>query len=207
MGIAARKAKEKEDLKKAILDAARELFLEHGYDHTSMRMIAQRIAYSPTTIYLYFKDKDAIFHALHVEAFQLLGARFAPLAHVADPMERLVAMGKVYLEFAQENPGLYDLMFIMKAPMQCVEEGHELWEEGDQVFQVLVATVAEAMKKKLMAKSDVEVTSFLIWSTVHGMSALFVRDRCFKVISEAKQESLLDDALAQFTNWLRSLKP
>ena len=101
MGITARKAKEKEDLKRAILDAARELFLEQGYDRTSMRMIAQRIAYSPTTIYIYFKDKDAIFHALHTEAFQLLGGRMAPLAHVAEgkstgtPMTRQLRIRKV----------------------------------------------------------------------------------------------------------------
>lgn len=207
MGIAARKAKEKEDLKKAILDAARELFLEQGYDRTSMRMIAQRIAYSPTTIYLYFKDKDAIFHALHREAFQVLGSRMAPLAHVSDPMERLTAMGKVYLEFAQENPGLYDLMFIMKAPLQALEEQHHLWEEGDRVFQVLKVTVEEAMKKKLLRKSDPEITSFLIWSTVHGMAALLVRDRCFKVIDEAKHDTLVSDSLAIFTNWLKALKP
>lgn len=207
MGIAARKAKEKEDLKKAILDAARELFLEQGYDRTSMRMIAQRIAYSPTTIYIYFKDKDAIFHALHVEAFQLLGGRMAPLAHVADPMERLTAMGRVYLEFAEQNPGLYDLMFIMKAPVQALEEKHHLWEEGDRVFQVLKATVEEAMKKKLLRKSDVEITSFLIWSTVHGMAALLVRDRCFKVIDEAKHDTLVADSLTIFTNWLKALRP
>lgn len=207
MGIAARKAKEKEDLKKAILDAARELFIEQGYDRTSMRMIAQRIAYSPTTIYIYFKDKDAIFHALHVEAFQVLGSRMAPLAHVADPMERLTAMGRVYLEFAGQHPGLYDLMFIMKAPVQALEEKHHLWEEGDRVFQVLKATVEEAMKKKLLRKSDVEVTSFLIWSTVHGMAALQVRDRCFKVIDEARHATLIDDSLAIFTSWLKSLRP
>ncbi len=207
MGIAARKAKEKEDLKKAILEAARELFIEQGYDRTSMRMIAQRIAYSPTTIYIYFKDKDAIFHALHTEAFQLLGGRMAPLAHVADPMERLTAMGRVYLEFAEQNPGLYDLMFIMKAPVQSLDEKQCLWEEGDSVFRVLKATVEEAMKKKLLRKSDVEVTSFLVWSTVHGMAALLVRDRCFKVIDEAKHATLIDDSLVIFTNWLKSLKP
>ena len=98
----------------------------------------------------------------------------APLAHVADPMERLTAMGRVYLEFAEQNPGLYDLMFIMKAPVQSLEEKHHLWEEGDRVFQVLKATVEEAMKKKLLRKSDVEITSFLVWSTVHGMAALLV---------------------------------
>lgn len=207
MGIAARKAKEKEDLKRAILDAARELFLEHGYDRTSMRMVAQRIAYSPTTIYLYFKDKDAIFHALHKEAFHVLGARMAPLAHVSDPLERLTAMGRVYLEFAMDNPGLYDLMFIMKAPVQALDEQHHLWEEGDRVFSVLKVTVEEAMKKKLLRKTDVEVTSFLIWSTVHGMAALHVRDRCFKVIDEAKHDTLIADSLTIFTNWLKALKP
>lgn len=207
MGIAARKAKEKEDLKRAILDAARELFTAHGYDRTSMRMIAQRIAYSPTTIYLYFKDKDAIFQALHGEAFQMLAARMAPLAHVSDPLERLTAMGKVYLEFVTDNPELYDLMFIMKAPMQALEENKELWKEGDMVFKVLQATVHEAMQKGLLRPSDPEITSFLIWSTVHGMAALQVRDRCFKVVDPAKHDTLISDSLDIFTTWLKSLKP
>ena len=206
MGIAARKAKEKEDLRRAILDAARALFLQHGYERTSMRMIAQRIAYSPTTLYLYFKDKDAIFHALHSEAFQLLGGRLAPLAHVADPMERLFAMGRVYLHFALEHPELYDLMFIMEAPMCVVDEMH-IWEEGDNVFRVLTATVGEAMKQKKFRKGDVEITSFLIWGTVHGMAALHVRDRCFKVISPEKHEHLLEDGLDLFISWLKGLKP
>lgn len=202
MGIAERKEREKEDLKRRILDTARELFLEHGYDRTSMRMIAERIEYSPTTIYLYYKDKDAIFHALHVEAFLLMGSLFAPLAKVSDPIERLNAMGRVYLEFAQQRPGLYDLMFIMKSPVK-----EQTWEEGQSTFDVLKHTVQEAMKKGLLRKADVEVTSFLIWSTVHGMAALFVRDRCFKVISESKQATLLDDALAVFTKWLSVLRP
>jgi AcrR family transcriptional regulator len=206
MGIAARKAKEKEDMRRAILDAARALFLEHDYEHTSMRTIARRIAYSPTTIYLYFKDKDAIFHALHSEAFQALGTRFAPLAHVEDPLERLLAMGRAYLQFAMENPGLYDLMFIMQAPM-CVVEKLHVWEEGDNVFRVLTATVEEAMKKKKLRKTDVEITSFLIWSTLHGMAALHVRDRCYKVIDERKHERLLENGLNLFIAWLKTLRP
>ena len=207
MGITERKERGKEDLKRRILDAAMELFLEHGYERTSMRMIAQRIAYSPTTIYIYFKDKNAIFHALHVEAFQQLGARLAPLAHVENPMERLTAMGKVYLEFAEQNPGLYDLMFIMKAPVHAVDEMHHLWEEGDRVFAVLKATVEEAMNKKLLRQSDVEVTSLLVWSTVHGMAALLVRDRCYQVIDPCKHPNLVKDSLDVFAQWLQSLKP
>ena len=57
MGIKERKLKHKEDLKQSILDAAKKLFLTDGYGATSIRKIAAEIEFSPTTIYLYYKDK------------------------------------------------------------------------------------------------------------------------------------------------------
>ena len=57
MGIKERKAREKEQLRRQILSAARELFVNEGYENVSMRKIANKIEYSPTTIYLHFKDK------------------------------------------------------------------------------------------------------------------------------------------------------
>jgi AcrR family transcriptional regulator len=67
MGIAERRSKHKENLRQAILDAAKKLFLRDGYHATSIRKIAQEIEFSPTTIYLYYKDKAEIAHALHIE--------------------------------------------------------------------------------------------------------------------------------------------
>ena len=57
MGIKERRERQKEHLREEILEAARELFLKEGVENVSMRAIAKRIEYSPTTIYLYFKDK------------------------------------------------------------------------------------------------------------------------------------------------------
>ena len=57
MGVKERRAREKEQLRQQILFAARELFVNEGYENISMRKIASKIEYSPTTIYLYFKDK------------------------------------------------------------------------------------------------------------------------------------------------------
>ena len=57
MGVKERRAREKELLRRQILSAARELFVNEGYESVSMRKIAERIEYSPTTIYLYFEDK------------------------------------------------------------------------------------------------------------------------------------------------------
>ena len=68
MGIVERKKRQRESLRHEILDASREILLAGGYAQLSMRGIAKRIEYSPTTIYLYFKYKDEILYHLCVEA-------------------------------------------------------------------------------------------------------------------------------------------
>ena len=69
MGTTERRARAKQLLRGEILDAARELFIKHGYENVSMRKIAEKIEYSPTTIYLYFHDKSEILHTLCEETF------------------------------------------------------------------------------------------------------------------------------------------
>jgi len=62
MGIAERKEKQKLEIRKLILDASMKLFIDEGYDNVTIRKIADLIEYSPTTVYLYFKDKDEIYN-------------------------------------------------------------------------------------------------------------------------------------------------
>ncbi|HTD61922.1 MAG TPA: helix-turn-helix domain-containing protein, partial [Gemmatimonadaceae bacterium] len=59
-----RREREKIAIRTKILDAARELFAEHGYDAVTMRTIAEKIEYTPTAIYYHFKDKDALIREL-----------------------------------------------------------------------------------------------------------------------------------------------
>lgn len=177
MTIANRKQREKEEMRALILDAARSIFLEKGYQQTSIRTIAERIEYSPGTIYLYFKDKDDIFHALHEEGFSRLLTAMRPLQHVSDPFERLKALGRVYLEFSQSNKDLYDLMFIMQAPINH-EKKEEDWVMGQLALGFLKNVLRECQAAGRFKGADIEYLSFMIWSTVHGMSALFCRGRC-----------------------------
>ena len=64
MGIKERREREKAEIREKILDAARDLFVSEGYEAVSMRKIADRIEYSPTAIYLHFKDKEAVMREL-----------------------------------------------------------------------------------------------------------------------------------------------
>jgi AcrR family transcriptional regulator len=193
MTISHRKERQKEELRTKILQSAKELFMEKGYDDTSIRNIAERIEYSPTTIYLYFKDKDDIFHALHSEGFTLLNQYFKPLAHVADPFERLKAISKAYVTFAMENGEFYDLMFIIRSPMKSLDKEDPNWEEGNRAFGFLQGTIMECQNKGYFKGLDPEIFAFTTWSMVHGICSLEIRNRC-SVVSELNQENLAQKA-------------
>ena len=189
MAIANRKERQKEELKAKILEAARALFIDRGFEETSIRNIAERIEYSPTTIYLYFKDKDDIFYALHREGFVLLNQYFRSLQEVADPFERLKAIQRAYVRFALENREYYDLMFISRSPMSALEDSDdEKWEEGNRAFGALTNTVQQCIEQGYFKGMDPEVLAFTCWSMVHGICALEIRGRC-KVV----REDLLND--------------
>ena len=189
MAIIQRRQREKENIRSRILEEARLLFFEKGYDNASIRNIAERIEYSVGTIYLHFKDKDSIFHALQLEGFTMLMDKMQVLESVEHPFERLKAMGTIYLDFAKKNPELYDLMFILRAPMNCLEE-HEGWLEGKKTFDFLIKIVKECQEiGQFRNHADAETLAFSIWSSVHGIAALIVRDRC-RVVSEEKRDTI-----------------
>jgi AcrR family transcriptional regulator len=205
MGVAERKIREKEELKEAILKAAKKLFLTKGYDKTSIRNIADEIEYSPGIIYHYFKDKDEVFHALHTEGFGELRKRMQILSVVADPMERLKAMGKIYIKFGLENPDMYDLMFIIEAPIDHVEKTVDTcWVEGDATFDVLRKTISQCMEKGHFEGHQVEALSFLIWSTVHGMVSLSIRKRV-QVLDQNEAENIVENSFNSFLKILDKL--
>ena len=194
MGTAERKAKEKEELKALILRAAQKLFVEKGIEQTTIRNIATAIEYSVGTVYVYFKDKNEILHELHTQGFRQLGGEMRVLFNVSDPMERLKALGRVYLQFAIENPDMYELMFSMKAPMEFLESLHkENWNEGKATFDALRSTVNDCIQKGHFIGHQLEPLSFMIWSTVHGMASLHISQRV-KGVNLEKPEMMLQAA-------------
>ena len=199
MGIAERKEKQKLEIRKLILDASMKLFVEEGFDNVSIRRIADLIEYSPTTVYLYFKDKDEIFFNLHEFGFQLMQEMNKDLDAIKNPLLRLQKMGENYLHFGMENPEYYDLMFIQRAPMKKLKEMGCEWENGDAAMTRLRTTVAECMEKKLIAPTNAELVSISVWSMVHGLVSLAIRERMEKFVPEGAE---LLPVMMHSLNWL-----
>lgn len=202
MSIASRKEREKADKRILILDAARKIFLEKGYEGTSIRNIAEEIEHSPGTIYLYFKDKDDIFHALHTEGFSRMLQKMEPLRFVADPFERLTALGRVYLEFAKDNRDYYDLMFVTESPLKHEKEEGK-WVMGDRTLDALKDVIRDCQSVGRFKGKDVDYLSFIIWSGVHGMATLYTRDRCVSYLQDP--ELLMQNGFKYFVEMLNKL--
>ncbi|WP_434106385.1 TetR/AcrR family transcriptional regulator [Paraburkholderia caffeinilytica] len=112
MGIVERKNRQKQALRERILDAARRIVIREGFAALSMRKIADAIEYSPATLYLHFASRDEIVQALCAEGYAQLLATFVPLAQIADPAERLKALGRAYVAFGVAHPETYRLIFM-----------------------------------------------------------------------------------------------
>ncbi|WP_250509057.1 TetR/AcrR family transcriptional regulator [Caballeronia sp. GACF4] len=103
---------QRDALRGRILDVSRAIVKREGFAALSMRRLAQAIDYSPAALYLHFRSRADIAHALCVEGHATLRAAFAPQASIADPAARLRAMARVYVEFGLAEPETYRLMFM-----------------------------------------------------------------------------------------------
>ena len=188
-----RRDRERHEMRERIIEAAARLFVIEGYDKTTLRRIADDIEYTPGAIYAYFKDKDAILYAVHERGFAELSRRMTQvIVGATNPRDALERIGREYIVFARDNPEMYDLMFISQSTTRALDS--EEWPEGKRTYDLLRAMVGAALDGGWITGGDVEAMSFLLWSTVHGMASLKIRDRCM-VIPEACRERVHDDAL------------
>jgi AcrR family transcriptional regulator len=196
MGTAERRAREKENLRRAILDAARDLFVTHGYEAVSMRKIAERIEYSPTAIYLYFVDKDSILGTLIDEGFELLCHAISQLSGISDPVERLRRGGRGYIQFALDNPHYYRLMFEMTDSAPTLEGQGQKRESAVRAFGFIRRCVAEGMAQgRFRTDREEIILSHIAWAQVHGAAALALAYR-LTMLTPEEQEQFFDSVAA-----------
>jgi len=107
MSSLSRRHEHKEEFRREILDVARKIFVAQGYENFSMRKLAEKIGYSPGSVYLYFDGKKELFHCLVEESFAHLLDTLHGLQNGqerSDPVEELKQGLWGYVEFGLRNP-------------------------------------------------------------------------------------------------------
>ena len=180
MGIKERQERDREAVRRSILDAARELFVSEGYGNVSIRKIAERIEYSPAAIYGYFPSKDDIFYALAGEGFSLLGTAAAEdrdLSERASPLDRLRrALWRLY-QFSCDHPQYFALMFLDRT-VPRIGRDYETFQSASRLRQELhdyIQTCIDA--GDLPASTQPPVAFRLLTVGLLGVAAMRLSDR------------------------------
>ncbi len=174
LGTKERRERERHETRSKILDAARQLFIEQGYEAVTMRKVAQRVEYSPTAIYVHFSDKETLMRELCTQDFNKLAKSFQPVLQLEDPLERLEQVGVAYVNFAIQFPNHYRLMFMTPRPPEVSEVDERKGNIQQDAYALLRAVVQSAMEKNCFRPewSDPDLVAQILWAGVHGVVAL-----------------------------------
>lgn len=192
--------KAKEGVRQEIMDAARELFVNEGFERVSMRKIAEKINYSPTTIYLYFDDKADLLHHICERTFRQLAQGVSSIGESSgDPIEKLRLGLNEYIRFGLEHPGEYELVFISPLPVGKDADFEDT--SGKTAFETLRKSVRECAEAGLLKNKEVETVSQVLWAGIHGVTSLLIKHKGFPFIP---QETLIKSTVETLIEGVRS---
>lgn len=167
------------------MDAARELFVAEGYGSVSMRKIADKIHYSPTTIYLYFKDKTDLLHQICEQTFARLAQNIKAIQQLSDnPLEKLRSGMREYVHFGLNHPSQYEIIFITPLPKDLKKQFEQT--NGEIAFDTMRDVVTECVAANLLKSNDVELISQTLWAGIHGVTSLLIKHEKFPFVERDK---------------------
>ncbi len=170
------------NLRQALLEAGIELARAGGPDAVVLREATRRAGVSPNAAYRHFADRDALVHAVSLEAMATLArtmeAEQANLPPVTDPVAaaraRFRAVGTGYLSFARAEPGLFRAAFYVPDDMTQAEAAISAGAGGLTPFQLLAAALDDLAACGLIPPERRPGADFIVWSSVHGLAVLLI---------------------------------
>jgi AcrR family transcriptional regulator len=200
VGVKERQEREREAVARAILDAARELFVAEGYQNVSIRKIAERIEYSPAAIYGYFPSKDDIFLALAEEGFRLLLAP-AEEPPASDPIDQIRAGFWRLYEFSKERPEYFALMFLDRSVPRISRD----WQRFGFVKEMrgrMSAHIQSVIDAGLFpAGTQADAVFRILMAAIHGVAVMRL---CERLAPAENADALARDTLEAALTGLRA---
>ena len=171
------------DLREQILCAACNLLEENNIASLSLRAVAKKVGVSHTAPYRHFKDKESLLAGIAGLGFDQLSKQMAEAvaAHPDDPVMQLKEAGHQYVQLALDCPQCTQLMFSGILP--CDDTYPDLRASGDMAFEGLKIIIQQGQATGVFKQGDVEVLALSAWSSIHGLSLLFIGGNLSAILS------------------------
>lgn len=197
-----RRQRNREEMKNAILEAARQVMREEGVAALNLQEVARRVGVRAPSLYEYYPGKMALYDALFRMGIRLYAERVNRLAESTDSFwERAQAGLENYMTFAQEYPELYQL--VQERPVPGFVPSEESMEESRRLLTMTDAIIEKGIERGSIALGvTVAQTRDLFLAMMHGLTALHMANEPEVPIGSGRFGSLIPAVLALFrTAW------
>lgn len=188
-------------LREKILKEAIEIVQKQGVERVTMRSLAERLGYSPATIYLYFRNKQELLRQIALEGFDRLMEEVSPALQLSDPIEAMVEGAKRYIDFGLANPEIYRLMF-QDIPVKTLPPDD--LAQRSRVWNLFVSTHTRGIEASVLRAGDAASFNMVGWSMLHGFVLLALSERNPAPFMEGRSQGDVRDAVIDA--WVRAFK-
>lgn len=172
MGVAERRQREREARMTMVLDAARSLLLERGFNGTTTKLIAEQCELSEATLFFYFKNKDEIFLSLLFEGIDFWTCALKSIQKLkSDPEEKLLELWRLFRTVHEEHPEYYLLSAYLARPQATANVSEniriKIIRDSGANFQRLADLLED-----ISGRTDGHIMADTMWSCFLGLSVL-----------------------------------
>lgn len=184
--------RQRAQLRREILETASAAFDIQGYEQFSMRRLAAQLGCSPGTLYLYFRDKDELLHAVIEESFAGLLETLRSIPTEGDPLSSMKQKLRAYIDFGLRNPHQYKCAFVLRSSRRSKRP-----YQPHPAFDEMLHAVRECAELGVLGRADITITSQVLWACIHGITSLLVARPAFPWTEKNQLiEELIEAAVA-----------
>ncbi|RDZ27738.1 TetR/AcrR family transcriptional regulator [Lysobacter silvisoli] len=180
-----------------ILRAARSLFERDGADAVSIRRVAESVGLTPMALYRHFPNREALLQRISDDSFQEIAHHWSARKEGGDVIARLLAIQRIYLDYALAHPHLFDHAFSMRRG-NARRYPEDFRARRSPTLNVAADVVEEAQRAGELREGDAWDIAMTLWAHSHGLIALYragrfsYDERAFRAFYEASLGRLLD---------------
>ncbi|MBD7944655.1 TetR/AcrR family transcriptional regulator [Psychrobacillus sp. Sa2BUA9] len=168
-----RQSARSDETKKEIINAAEQLFSQKGFDAVTIREIAKLAGCSHTTIYLYYKDKEALLYKLSMPHLNDL---YIQMEQTLQQMnfsveEKLKIISKKYIYFCLQNKSMYSIFFNEMSSRVDEEPVTEINKLRLSIFNLLKTAVTNCLQIK--SEQQILAYSRIFYFNLNGILSTY----------------------------------
>ena len=175
MGIQERKAREKKQRRKDIIDAAERVFFSKGFNSSTIDDIAAEAELSKGTLYLYFKSKGELCISIVLRGLKIVHSMFEEVFNKdVRAIDKIGMLGDTYLYFHDRYKDYSEVLINYRNRREMCDDSskslRETIEENEKINNVLIKIIESGIEDGSIRKDVAPIrTSYAIWGALSGL--------------------------------------